>query len=52
MEIAGGKATDGVQRILDKKPTELHERTPFYIGSVKMMEELEECLEEEVVGDR
>ena len=47
MEIAGGKATDGVQRILDKKPTELHERTPFYIGSVKMMEELERCLEEE-----
>lgn len=50
MEIAGGKATDGVQRILDKKPTELHERTPFFIGSLKMMEELEECLEEEVVG--
>lgn len=50
MEIAGGKATDGVQRILDKKPNELHERTPFFIGSLKMMEELEECLEEEVVG--
>lgn len=45
MEIAGGKATDGKQRILDKVPTELHERTPFYIGSKKMMEELEEYLE-------
>ena len=49
MEIAGGKATDGVQKILDKKPTELHERTPFYIGSVNMMEDLEKCLEEEEV---
>ena len=27
MEIAGGKATDGKQRILEKQPTELHERT-------------------------
>lgn len=52
MDIAGGRATDGVQRILDKKPTELHERTPFYIGSVKMMEELEKCLEEEEIGSR
>jgi fructose-1,6-bisphosphatase I len=44
IEVAGGKATDGIQRILEKKPTELHERTPFFIGSVKMMAELEECL--------
>ncbi|MEO9146911.1 MAG: class 1 fructose-bisphosphatase [Ginsengibacter sp.] len=41
VEVAGGKATDGKQRILDKVPTELHQRTPFYIGSIKMMEELE-----------
>jgi fructose-1,6-bisphosphatase I len=41
IEVAGGKATDGNQRILDKVPTELHERTPFFIGSLKMMEELE-----------
>ncbi len=52
IEIAGGKATDGIQRILDKKPTELHERTPFYIGSVKMMAELEECLAEVLVEER
>jgi fructose-1,6-bisphosphatase I len=44
VEVAGGKATDGTQRILDKVPTELHERTPFFIGSLKMMEELEEYL--------
>jgi fructose-1,6-bisphosphatase I len=45
VERAGGKATDGIQRILEKQPTELHERTPFFIGSAKMMTELEECLE-------
>jgi fructose-1,6-bisphosphatase I len=44
LEKAGGKATDGVGRILDKVPSQLHERTPFFIGSLKMMEELEECL--------
>lgn len=44
MEKAGGKATDGRQRILDIVPSELHQRTPFFIGSVKMMEELENCL--------
>ncbi len=42
IEVAGGKATDGKVRILEKHPTELHERTPFFIGSKKMMEELEE----------
>lgn len=41
VEKAGGKATDGKQRILDIKPTELHERTPFFVGSKSMMEELE-----------
>ncbi len=44
VESAGGKATDGKQRILEKQPTELHERTPLYIGSALMMAELEECL--------
>ncbi len=44
VERAGGKATDGTQRILEKKPGELHERSPFFIGSIKMMEELEACL--------
>lgn len=43
-EVAGGKATNGEQRILDVQPTELHQRTPFYIGSKLMMEELETYL--------
>jgi fructose-1,6-bisphosphatase I len=46
VEVAGGKATDGRQRILDVIPTELHQRSPFFVGSKLMMEELEKCLEE------
>lgn len=37
-EQAGGKATDGKQRILDIVPKYLHQRTPFYVGSKKMVE--------------
>jgi len=33
VEQAGGAATDGAQRILDVDPTDLHQRTPLYIGS-------------------
>lgn len=44
VEVAGGKATDGSRRILDIKPTELHQRTPLFIGSLKMIEELESYL--------
>jgi fructose-1,6-bisphosphatase I len=33
VEQAGGAATDGSKRILDVQPTELHQRTPLYIGS-------------------
>jgi len=46
VEVAGGKATDGKQRILDIQPTELHQRTPLFIGSKGMMEELEKELDE------
>lgn len=42
--VAGGKATNGSIRILDVQPTELHQRSPLFIGSIKMMEELEGCL--------
>ena len=33
VEQAGGAATDGTRRILDIEPTDLHQRTPLYIGS-------------------
>lgn len=46
MEVAGGKATNGKERILEIQPTELHQRTPMFIGSRDMMAELEECLVE------
>ncbi len=39
MEVAGGKATDGTQRIVDIQPTKLHERTPVFIGSRNMVDE-------------
>jgi fructose-1,6-bisphosphatase I len=44
LEIAGGKATDGTRRILEVQPTAIHQRTPFFIGSKKMMEEYENTL--------
>jgi fructose-1,6-bisphosphatase I len=37
-EQAGGLATDGIQRILDIQPGQLHQRTPFYVGSKNMVE--------------
>lgn len=46
-EQAGGKASDGKERILDIDPTELHQRTPLYIGSkedVKVAEAFEQGL--------
>lgn len=38
VEQAGGVATDGVNRIMEIKPTELHQRCPLFIGSKKMVE--------------
>jgi fructose-1,6-bisphosphatase I len=44
VEQAGGAACDGVQRILDLHPTELHQRTPLYIGSKSEVELAQEIL--------
>ena len=44
VEVAGGKATNGKERILDVQPTELHQRSALFIGSKNMMEELESYL--------
>ncbi len=44
VEVAGGKATNGEMPILEVEPTELHQRTPFFVGSKKMMEELEQSM--------
>ncbi|CAK7333597.1 unnamed protein product [Dovyalis caffra] len=40
-EQAGGKGSDGHQRVLDITPTEIHQRAPLYIGSVEEVEKLE-----------
>jgi fructose-1,6-bisphosphatase I len=45
MEVAGGKATNGTQRILDVVPEKLHQRSTLFIGSKGMMEELESFLQ-------
>jgi fructose-1,6-bisphosphatase I len=41
MEVAGGRATNGKERILDIEPTALHQRVPMFIGSRDMMDELD-----------
>jgi len=43
-EQAGGKASDGFMRILDIEPTELHQRVPFFCGSMNMVEKAEEFM--------
>lgn len=46
-EQAGGAATTGQRRILDLQPTELHQRTPLFIGSRADVELAEELLAQE-----
>lgn len=41
VEQAGGKATNGKNRILEIKPNTLHQRVPFYVGSKNMVEKAE-----------
>ena len=38
VEQAGGAATDGVTRIMDIEPAEIHQQVPFFIGSKSMVE--------------
>ena len=40
-EQAGGKASNGKQRILEVSPHELHQRTPFYCGNAAMVNKVE-----------
>jgi fructose-1,6-bisphosphatase I len=41
-EQAGGLGSDGVQNILDIPPQSLHQRTPFFVGSRRLVERAEE----------
>ncbi len=42
-EQAGGLATNGDQRILDIQPEEIHQRTPFVVGSRAEVTEFQRC---------
>jgi fructose-1,6-bisphosphatase I len=46
VEQAGGKASDGAKRIMEIIPEELHQRTPLFIGSKKMVENAEAFMRE------
>jgi len=41
VEQAGGRASDGTQRIMDLQPTQLHQRVPLIIGSAEDVAEAE-----------
>jgi fructose-1,6-bisphosphatase I len=43
-EQAGGMATNGADRILDIRPTGIHQRTPFCVGGRREMEALKGAL--------
>jgi fructose-1,6-bisphosphatase I len=43
-EQAGGKASDGYDRIMELQPTSLHQRVPFFCGNKEMVEKAEECM--------
>lgn len=47
VEQAGGKASDGVRRIMDIQPKDLHERVPLFIGSKSMVEQIEAMISRE-----
>ena len=44
IEQAGGQASDGQRRILELIPTSLHQRTPLFIGSARMVTKAEEFM--------
>jgi len=52
MEQAGGKASNGRQRILDLTPKEFHQRTSFIAGSTLMVEQAESCIAKGRASDK
>lgn len=42
-EEAGGQALDDHDRILDRVPKSLHERTPYYVGNRHLIDALKTC---------
>lgn len=52
VEQAGGKASDGVGRIMDIQPKDLHQRVPLFIGSKDMVEKAEAFIQELEYSDK
>jgi fructose-1,6-bisphosphatase I len=52
VEQAGGAAIDGVRRILDIEPTDLHQRTPLFIGSKADVAMAQSALGSKVMEER
>lgn len=48
VEQAGGEASNGVESILDIVPTEIHQRTPIFIGSKSETQRINKYLRNEV----
>jgi fructose-1,6-bisphosphatase I len=46
VEQAGGKATDGHRRIMEIVPTDLHQRSPLFIGSKNMVDKVEALIKQ------
>ena len=45
-EQAGGKASDGYNRIMEIEPETLHQRSPLFVGPKSMVEKAEEFIQE------
>jgi fructose-1,6-bisphosphatase I len=45
-EQAGGRGSDGVRNILDLEPTELHQRTPLFVGNRFLVKKAEQFIRE------
>ena len=51
IEQAGGRATNGESRILDIDVTELHQRSPIFIGSEQMVRKAESFMAGELLPE-
>ncbi len=46
-EQAGGRGSDGSRDLLDIQPTDIHQRTPVFVGDRRLVSRLEQCLVED-----
>jgi fructose-1,6-bisphosphatase I len=45
IESAGGRSSDGTGSVLDVDPTDLHQRTPVFLGNATLIDRLEAALD-------